>query len=58
MQRLMVSPFDFSGGKSRIVTEKHEGSLSEKAHRVPRIEVIMVSSCELYCLTKKKMEKS
>ena len=31
---------DFRGGKSRIATntlcEKHEGSLSEKAHRVPQ----------------------
>ena len=33
---------DFRGGKSKIVSniyllcEKHEGSLSEKAHRVPQ----------------------
>ena len=37
----MASHSDFRGGKSRIITiyllcEKHEGSLSEKAHRVPQ----------------------
>ena len=39
-ERAMASDFDFLGGKSRIVLyllcEKHEDSISEKAHRVPQ----------------------
>ena len=34
--RAMASHFDFRGGKTRIVCENHEGSLREKAHRVPQ----------------------